>query len=418
MLSGNEHRQPCGRVSYSVFAVLSGVRRGRTMGLARVLLLATLASSFAASAGGASEREGNSEERLIGWLGEVERPPASGSSSGSRSDATAGDASLAAATPQRRPWIEQISTAPRAYVWHGFLTPEECAHVIAAAEPLVERSGVIDSKTGAPAFDPIRTSYGAFLPIGYDEVISRIEQRAAEWAMIPVGHQEQLHVLRYDVGQQYKDHWDAFDAGVRDKIDFGNGRQRLATILMYLNDVEEGGETVFPHDTARWSETADRTGGNLGESGWSECASRGPAARPVKGDALLFYDLDLKGDFDKAALHAGCPVLRGTKWTATKWIHEMPFHNPKYMPPQCADATDTAAQCPGWAAAGECDANPEFMVGKGVAVGSCVASCCGGDGSGRVAMDLEKAGEATRSVCDLCQTKRREGASETNQSGK
>ena len=80
------------------------------MGLARVLLLATLASSFAASAGGASEREGNSEERLIGWLGEVERPPASGSSSGSRSDATAGDASLAAATPQRRPWIEQIST--------------------------------------------------------------------------------------------------------------------------------------------------------------------------------------------------------------------------------------------------------------------------------------------------------------------
>jgi prolyl 4-hydroxylase len=61
--------------------------------------------------------------------------------------------------------------------------------VIAAAEPLVERSGVIDSKTGAPAFDPIRTSYGAFLPIGYDEVISRIEQRAAEWTMIPVGHQ-------------------------------------------------------------------------------------------------------------------------------------------------------------------------------------------------------------------------------------
>ena len=64
-----------------MFAVLSGVRRGRTMGLARVLLLATLASSFAASAGGASEREGNSEERLIGWLGEVERPPASGSRS-------------------------------------------------------------------------------------------------------------------------------------------------------------------------------------------------------------------------------------------------------------------------------------------------------------------------------------------------
>ena len=41
--------------------------------------------------------------------------------------------------------------------------------------------------------------------------------------------------------------------------------------------------------------------------------------KPIKGDALLFYDLDLRNKFDKAALHAGCPVLAGVKWTATKW---------------------------------------------------------------------------------------------------
>ena len=70
-------------------------------------------------------------------------------------------------------WIEQIATAPRAYVWHGFMSPEECDHVIAAAEPLMERSGVVDSKTGAPAVDPIRSSYGAFLPIAHDEVAGR-----------------------------------------------------------------------------------------------------------------------------------------------------------------------------------------------------------------------------------------------------
>ena len=44
------------------------------------------------------------------------------------------------------------------------------------------------------------------------EVVARIETRAAEWAMVPVTHQEQLHVLRYAEGQQYKDHHDAFDA--------------------------------------------------------------------------------------------------------------------------------------------------------------------------------------------------------------
>ena len=81
----------------------------------------------------------------------------------------------------------------------------------------MERSGVVDSKTGAPAVDPIRTSYGAFLPIAHDEVVARIETRAAEWAMVPVTHQEQLHVLRYAEGQQYKDHHDAFDATVREK---------------------------------------------------------------------------------------------------------------------------------------------------------------------------------------------------------
>ena len=206
----------------------------------------------------------------------------------------------------RKQWIEQIATAPRAYVWHGFMSPEECDHVVRAAEPLMERSGVVDARTGAPTVDPIRTSYGAFLPIALDAVVERIEKRAAEWAMVPVTHQEQLHVLRYAEGQQYKDHHDAFDAAVREKIAFDNGRQRLATVLMYLADVEEGGETVFPHPSARWSGTADR--GNGGD-GWSECASRGPAVAPKKGDALLFYDLTLRGELDDAATHAGCPVI-------------------------------------------------------------------------------------------------------------
>jgi hypothetical protein len=27
------------------------------------------------------------------------------------------------------------------------------------------------------------------------------------------------------------------------------------------------------------------------------------------------------GKEDSASLHAGCPVIRGTKWSATKWMH-------------------------------------------------------------------------------------------------
>ena len=340
------------------------------------------------------------DERLIGWLGEVERPETRASAGGLMDVDGDGTADT------REQWIEQIATAPRAYVWHGFMTHEECDHVIATAEPLMEPSGVIDSKTGAPTIDPIRTSYGAFLPIGYDDVVQRIEKRCADWAMIPVDHQEQLHVLRYAPGQQYKDHHDAFGDEVKEKIStFDNGRQRAATILMYLDDVEEGGETVFPHVDARWSATADKTGGwGDGESpNWSQCASRGPAVRPKKGDALLFYDLNLKGEFENTALHAGCPVIKGTKWTATKWIHEQPYFNPKRHEARCADDGENAAQCPGWAERGECDTNPNFMLGTTTAPGECIASCCGGvGGRGRMWLDTTKAKPKTKEVCDLC----------------
>ena len=351
------------------------------------------------------------DSRLIGWLGEVERPVDSSGGSLMNVD---GDGEAG----KRSSWIEQIATSPRAYVWHGFMTEEECDHLIATAEPLMEASGVIDSKTGERTFDKIRTSYGAFLPIAFDETVENIEKRCADWAMIPVAHQEQLHVLRYTHGQQYMDHHDAFGDEVQKKIEFENGKQRLATILMYLNDVEEGGETVFPHPNARWSGTADVTGGNEGGGGddedynigignpgtWSACASRGPAVKPKKGDALLFYDLNLKGEFEDNALHAGCPVITGTKWTATKWIHERPFHNPKHHAARCADDGENAAQCTGWAAAGECDKNPEFMVGTMTAPGSCVMSCCGGvaGGGNKVWLDVGNANAMTAAVCDLC----------------
>lgn len=37
------------------------------------------------------------------------------------------------------------------------------------------------------------------------------------------------------------------------------------------------------------------------------------------GDALLFYNLKPDGTQDVSSLHTGCPVLKGVKWTATKW---------------------------------------------------------------------------------------------------
>ena len=64
---------------------------------------------------------------------------------------------------------------------------------------------------------------------------------------IPAQNGEGLQVLHYQVSEKYEPHWDYF----HDTENVKNGGQRVATMLMYLTDVEEGGETVFPNSVAK-----------------------------------------------------------------------------------------------------------------------------------------------------------------------
>lgn len=42
--------------------------------------------------------------------------------------------------------------------------------------------------------------------------------------------------------------------------------------------------------------------------------------KPKKGDALIFYSLNPDGEKDLRSLHAACPVIKGDKWFAIKWL--------------------------------------------------------------------------------------------------
>ena len=87
------------------------------------------------------------------------------------------------------------------------------------------------------------------------------------------------------------------------------------------------------------------------------------AVKPRKGDGLLFWSVNNENTIDPHSMHAGCPVIAGEKWTATKWIHARPFRWSAPAPPNAPPGCDNKHElCKAWANAGECKKNPGFML--------------------------------------------------------
>jgi len=128
-----------------------------------------------------------------------------------------------------------ISPAPQRHIstilppLHSFLS----SHFQALALPRLERSQVIgENQKGVT--DDVRTSYDCFIDRRYDAIVSKIEDRVANWARIPVNHQEELSILKYEIGQEYQAHWDEDDPTTQPEITGGEDNYRIATVLMYL----------------------------------------------------------------------------------------------------------------------------------------------------------------------------------------
>lgn len=192
---------------------------------------------------------------------------------------------------------QQLSDSPWVVAAPGFATAAECDYLIKAAEAYLQPSMVVDPETRRLIPHPVRTSDGSMFGVHTEDLmVNAINRRIAALSGTAIEQGEPLQVLRYRAGGEYRAHTDALP---------GESNQRIVTVLVYLTDDYEGGETSFL-----------RTGLSF---------------KGRKGDALMFRNVTEDGERDQMALHAGLPVTRGVKTIASRWIRARRF---AYPPPQ------------------------------------------------------------------------------------
>ena len=206
--------------------------------------------------------------------------------------------------------FERRQLAPFLWEIPNLLSASDCEVVIEAARDRLTPSTVVQdiNKQGeeGEARNEHRTSSGVALHVDSETspelvaVAGYLRGVISDLTNLPEDHQEGFQILRYDVDERFDPHRDDFRTGSEYLRWEGlRGGQRLFSFMAYLNDVEEGGETVFP------------------ELGFSVPAERG------KG--IFWANVLDDGRPYAAVMHGSVPVAKGKKWLLVCWIREAPF---------------------------------------------------------------------------------------------
>ena len=187
--------------------------------------------------------------------------------------------------------------SPNIFTIDNFLTTDECEHMIKLSEPNLKQSLVSGAKKGVVSEG--RTGKNCWLTHYHDEITGKIAEKIAKIVELPVENAEAFQMIHYDVGEEYKQHYDGwlFDGCERSRRNMKHGGQRMKTALCYLNSVEEGGSTYFPRLDLH--------------------------VYPEKGKMVVFQNV-IDGTHDRHPLseHCAMPVVKGHKWGFNLWFRE------------------------------------------------------------------------------------------------
>lgn len=174
-------------------------------------------------------------------------------------------------------------------VHEDVLTPAQCQGLIDAAKEMgLERSTVLDKNNSV---SPIRTSTQVFVPKNHPAcrpLIKKVKEATGLWDETKY---EDVQVLHYSPGEEYKSHFDSCHRCTDD----GKDLLRVQTCLTYLNDCQHGGHTEFPKVHQRVS--------------------------PKQGRMVQWHNIDEHNRILPCSFHRSCPVQGDSeKWAATIWI--------------------------------------------------------------------------------------------------
>jgi prolyl 4-hydroxylase len=199
--------------------------------------------------------------------------------------------------PPDGPWI---------VVLDNFLSDDECHTLIQLGhEQGYERSTNVGAKkydgTYEAAKQSSRTSHNAWCvnECWQDDVTQRIHDRLELLTGVDRINYEYLQLLKYEVGEFYDRHHDYIDH----HLERAQGPRAL-TVFMYLNDVEQGGNTTF-------------TDVNV-------------SVTPQKGRVVIWPSIldDHPMEMDPSTHHKAEPVEAGIKYGANAWVHQRDFKTP------------------------------------------------------------------------------------------
>jgi len=228
--------------------------------------------------------------------------------------------------------LEPVSTTPRIYVLKDFLSTEETDHLMDLAK---QRNRMVVSQTGDEHHqvrNDARRSSQAWLHHAESEVVDTVIARVLQACNISLALRlyvaEDLQVVRYKGSHNeseqgyYKEHHDYFPPEFGEPSQYGyysrTGTNRVATLLFYLNSVEEGGRTAWPMVNK--------------------------SVKLSRGSAVLFYSMLPDGNLDMLSKHKGENVLSGEKWISNVWLWDLRRENQYGPNPAEIELNDRLAQ--------------------------------------------------------------------------